>query len=105
MICDPEFLLLADALVGGIICLSALDHLRRMNRKTRESIRWAFISLAVGAFLLAVSPLFRDSGPHVEDLVAHVGIAALLLTDRRRPTDCALVDDCDAQQRHPGAAS
>ena len=105
MICDPLLLHWGDALVGVVICLSALDHLRRMNRKTREVIRWAFVALAVGAFLLAVSPLFRESGPHVEDLVAHVGIAALLLSDRRRPTDCAAVDDCDWQRRHERGAS
>ncbi len=99
MPCDPTVLQFVDAIVGAVICLSAVDHIRRMNKKTREVIRWAFILLAVGGFVLILGPMYRDESPNVEDLVAHVGLAALLLTDRRRPTDCPHVDECEWIQR------
>lgn len=99
MSCDPTFLQYLDAAVGVVMMLSAADNIRRMNHKTRESVRWAFIMLAVGGFLLAAGPFFDELAPSLEVVVAHVGVVALLLADRRRPSDCPRVDECSFQKR------
>ena len=101
MIAESLAIAAVDALLGGVISLSAAEHIRRMNSRTRHSIRAAFVLLCVGGFALATEHLFAGCAPGWQEVAAHAGIAALLLTDRRRPTDCPHVDDCDWQRRHP----
>ena len=90
-----------DAALGLVIVWSSLDHLRRMNRKTHWKVRWAFITLAIGGFLLFIGPFFGYPATSEERVIVHVGIVLFLLTDRRRPSDCPEIDDCDRQRRHP----
>lgn len=91
----------ADALACALITWQAVVHLGRMNHKTRMPIRLSFLVLAVGAFATAAAAIMAQAHVDIADLVAHAGVAALLVTDRRRPTDCPHVDDCEWQRRHP----
>ena len=90
-----------DAIFSAIICWQAVAHVGRMNHKTRHSIRVAFLVLAASSFVIAVMPDWIGHDSDLADVVAHASMAALLLFDRRRPTDCPHVDDCDWQRRNP----
>jgi hypothetical protein len=38
-----------------------------------------------------------------EEVAAHLGFAALILAERRRPYDCPYVAECDRAREVPGA--
>lgn len=69
-------------LSAGVILWRAEPAINRMSRCTPFMVRWSFILLVVGALALALHAL-SGRVPDAPTVLIAVGIAALLLCERR----------------------
>ena len=80
---------------GALLAILAITVFRlniMSHVTTRFSLRLAYVSLSVGAF----AALWDTSTASWELALLHIGIAAVLLTDARKPACYAPNRECDA---------
>lgn len=78
-----DILTLFDTIAGAIITGICVCRVNAMTRTTNFLIRFTHVLLACGGFALVLAPWFRDADPEWPQTVSHVGLALLLIADRR----------------------
>ncbi|HYD58980.1 MAG TPA: hypothetical protein VEC35_01400 [Noviherbaspirillum sp.] len=73
--------LAAAAVIFGVGLFGAINN---MSRCTKHGIRFAWVVMVTGAGAVLLGPVYGSPTPTWSDVVLNVGIAAFVVTNRRR---------------------
>lgn len=68
---------------GALIMHHAISAIDRMSAETRHGVRVAFVLIATGGFAALTAPMLPESVQSGIDLFLPLGVAALMIYDRR----------------------